>query len=195
MNELPQPKPCDASAGLPGGGHSLRYVPILLADQESQGRTFRSSVGLSAMPRQLSRPKYTCSGATPPRLRAPQDVSGRGSVGEDDMMRRLGGRAKFLAGRWLTHTPWPNLNIHDKDAEAYQNWCVGVEEVLTTAFPDARCPYRFLDQKKRSPCFEEVQQLLTAQWNFQEFIKDCDFPDDENFETWCTEMQQKVQKH
>merc|ERR1719284_1754047 len=23
-------------------------------------------------------------------------------------------------------SPWPNLNIHDKDAEAFQNWCLGV---------------------------------------------------------------------
>jgi len=97
---------------------------------------------------------------------------------------------RILTGHVPMSSPWPNLNIHDKDAEAFQNWCLVVEKVLSEAFEDAKCPYQLLNQKT----LDEAEDWLGMPWGFQEFTKNCNFPNDENFEAWCAEMQARRAK-
>jgi len=114
-------------------------------------------------------------------------------------LRRAGDVPKRLnpletsSGRFVLRSPWPDLVIPAKDVEAHQSWCVGVEEVLAEAFHDARCPYRFLDPRKHAPHLAQVQCDLAASqaWGFREFLRECDFPDDEKFAEWCEAMQER----
>jgi len=88
-------------------------------------------------------------------------------------------------GRFVVRCPWPELDIPAKDAQAFQSWCFNVEGLLSEAFPDARCPYNFLDPCRRGPEADDIRRKLSAPWRFRDFMDGCDFADDAGFEDWC----------
>merc|ERR1740121_2673542 len=87
-------------------------------------------------------------------------------------------------------SPWPDMEVAAKDVEAFQRWC-RVEETLTYALEDARCPFRFLDASKQGPKLDDLQRQLGAPWGFRDFIRECDYPDDEQFADWCEAWQER----
>merc|ERR1719321_2599274 len=150
------------------------------------------------MRRQNSRPKYLVSSGAPGNER-------RGSGGDEEGMeavsrlRRAEQAPKRLSplesatARFAFRSPWPDLEFQPKDIEAHQNWCFNIEDTLADAFLDAQCPYRFLDSRKRAPNLDQTLQSLSAPWSFREFLRDCDFPDEEKFNEWCEVMQERQQ--
>jgi len=90
--------------------------------------------------------------------------------------------------RCQLRSPWPNLDIDPKDADALLRWHSVVEAPLAHALPDARCPYEWLDPFTRGP--PELGKVLGAlgeAYAFADFKEAWDFPDDTYFDRWCEE--------
>lgn len=80
---------------------------------------------------------------------------------------------------------WPNLDdlIQPKDVAAITNWYSQFEGPLSSAFPDARCPYVWLDPVAKGP---DVQALdsFGEPWKFTDFQQGWDHPDVSQFSAW-----------
>mmetsp|Transcript_129723 Transcript_129723/g.228546 ORF Transcript_129723/g.228546 Transcript_129723/m.228546 type:complete len:159 (+) Transcript_129723:16-492(+) len=150
------------------------------------------------MRRHPSRPKYLAPAGN-------SAVSGHGTTAEEERLeamsrlRRIADMPKRLSPlesasnvRFAFRSSWPDIEIQHKDVEAHKWWCLGIEDKLSHAFLDAQCPYRFLDPRRSGPQLEQVQSLLETPWGFREFLRDCDFPNDEQFDEWCDAMQVRL---
>jgi len=65
-------------------------------------------------------------------------------------------------------------------------WYSSVESPLSSAFPDARCPYAWLDPVAQGPDLQ-VLGTFDKRWNFGDFKEEWDYPDLSQFSAWCEE--------
>eukprot|EP00747_Dinoflagellata_sp_TGD_P166784 gnl/TRDRNA2_/TRDRNA2_190127_c0_seq1.p1 gnl/TRDRNA2_/TRDRNA2_190127_c0~~gnl/TRDRNA2_/TRDRNA2_190127_c0_seq1.p1 ORF type:complete len:160 (+),score=22.84 gnl/TRDRNA2_/TRDRNA2_190127_c0_seq1:130-609(+) len=145
------------------------------------------------MLRYSSRPKYLAASTGIGRSGVEDEHS------EASRPRRVGEMPKRLSpldappatGRFSFRMPWPELDIQTKDADAYQEWCFRVETTLSQAFQDARCPYKFLDPRVHGSGSEDAQRDMSAPWLFRDFLNECDYPDEEGFDSWFEAMQER----
>lgn len=79
----------------------------------------------------------------------------------------------------------PNLAafISPKDADIMGRWCTAVEGPLSAAFPDARCPYVWLDPVTQGPDLGVFDDLRKP-WTFAEFKQELDYQDASHFDEW-----------
>jgi len=109
--------------------------------------------------------------------------------------------APSLSGREGQGTPrlqprsrWPKLDILAKDVAAMKEWYAFVEAPLSGAFPDARCPYVWLEPgAKQMP--ESILAPLAEPYSFRDCKASWDFPDDSKFAEWCEEMMRSRQEN
>jgi len=73
-----------------------------------------------------------------------------------------------------------------KDAAALSKWQTLFEGPLASAFPDARCPYVWLDPSSQGPDFG-VLETFDRPWAFADFKEEWDYPDDSKFGAWFEE--------
>mmetsp|Transcript_51632 Transcript_51632/g.95585 ORF Transcript_51632/g.95585 Transcript_51632/m.95585 type:complete len:373 (-) Transcript_51632:153-1271(-) len=101
--------------------------------------------------------------------------------------------------RLQLRTPWPNLDIMDKDVEAMETWHNDVGGLLANSFPEFACPYPWLEPCAHGPLKPQVvvQDLnLERPFTFSDFKRDCwDFQDDGSFGLWLVAMARKSKEN
>jgi len=80
----------------------------------------------------------------------------------------------------------PNLGdlITPKSATMMSQWYTTFEAHLSSAFPDVRCPYVWLDPFTQGPDIQ-VLERFDQPWTFADWKQEWDHPDSSQFSAWC----------
>jgi len=88
--------------------------------------------------------------------------------------------------QFRSHCPNVEELIAGQDACTMTDWFTGFEQPLSLSFPDARCPYPWLDPVAQGPDLE-VLDAFDKPWKFADFKAEWDHPDLSNFSSWLEE--------